>query len=67
VPLDPEVREWGDRGTPVVQAAPSSSSAQAFASIADALAERVAREHFERGGGEAAPEGEGPKRLRILR
>ncbi len=67
VPLDPEVREWGDRGTPVVQAAPSSASAQAFVKIADALAERVAHEHFERGGGETAPEGEGPKRLRILR
>jgi ATP-binding protein involved in chromosome partitioning len=67
VPLDPLVREWGDQGTPVVQAAPSSLAAQAFVSIADALAERVAREHFERSGGETAPEGEGPKRLRILR
>ncbi len=67
VPLDPQVREWGDRGTPVVQAEPSSAVAQAFSSIADALAERIAREHFERGGSEAAPEGEGPKRLRILR
>jgi ATP-binding protein involved in chromosome partitioning len=67
VPLDPHVREWGDQGTPVVQAAPSSAAGKAFAELADALAERVAREHFERGGGEAAPEGEGPKRLRILR
>ncbi len=67
VPLDSQVREWGDRGTPVVQAEPSSAVAQAFSSIADALAERIAREHFERGGSEAAPEGEGPKRLRILR
>jgi len=67
VPIDAEVREWGDQGTPVVQAAPASAAGVAFASIADALAERVAREHFERGGGESAPEGEGPKRLRILR
>lgn len=67
VPIDPQVREWGDQGTPVVQAAPSSPSGQAFSSIADALAERVAQEHFKRGGGETAPEGEGPKRLRILR
>ena len=67
VPIDPQVREWGDQGTPVVQAAPSSPSGEAFAEIADTLAERVAREHFERGGGESAPEGEGPKRLRILR
>jgi len=35
--------------------------------VADALAERVAKEHFDRGGSDAAPEGEGPKRLRILR
>lgn len=67
VPIDTQVREWGDQGTPIVQAAPSSAAAQAFASIADALAERVAHEHFERAGGETAPEGEGPKRLRILR
>ncbi|MEM8608883.1 MAG: Mrp/NBP35 family ATP-binding protein [Myxococcota bacterium] len=67
VPIDAKVREWGDQGTPVVQAAPSSPAGQAFAGIADALAERVAMEHFERGGGEGAPEGEGPKRLRILR
>lgn len=67
VPIDPQVREWGDQGTPIVQAAPSSPAAQAFGEIANTLAERVAMEHFERGGGEAAPEGEGPKRLRILR
>ena len=34
---------------------------------ADALAERIAKEHFDRAGGESAPEGEGPKRLRVLR
>ena len=67
VPIDALVREWGDQGTPIVQAAPGSPAGQAFATIADALAEKVAREHFERGGGETAPEGEGPKRLRILR
>ena len=67
IPIDPKVREWGDQGTPVVQAAPSSPSGQAFSAVADALAERVAMEHFERAGGDEAPEGEGPKRLRILR
>ncbi len=67
VPIDPQVREWGDQGTPVVQAAPASPAGQAFAKVADALAERIAKEHFQRGGGESAPEGEGPKRLRILR
>ena len=67
VPIDAQVRQWGDQGTPVVQAAPASAAGQAFAVIADALAERVAKEHFDRGGGERAPEGKGPKRLRILR
>jgi ATP-binding protein involved in chromosome partitioning len=35
VPLDPAVREWGDKGTPVVQAAPSSDIAKAFAAVAE--------------------------------
>jgi ATP-binding protein involved in chromosome partitioning len=67
IPIDALVREWGDQGTPVVQAAPTSPSGRAFSAIADALAERIAKEHFQRGGGETAPAGEGPKRLRILR
>lgn len=67
VPLEPTVREWGDSGTPIVQAAPGSASAKAFAAVADALVTRIAVEHFERGGGETAPTGQGPKRLRILR
>ena len=67
VPIATEVREWGDQGTPIVQAAPASAAGVAFASIADTLAEHVAKIHFERTGGEEAPEGEGPKRLRILR
>jgi len=67
VPIDGQVREWGDQGTPIVQAAPASPAGQAFTSIADALAEQIAKEHFNRSEGETAPEGEGPKRLRILR
>lgn len=66
VPIDPLVREWGDQGHPVVQAAPSSAAARVFAAIADTLAERVAKEHFDRQGGDKAPPSEGPKRLRIL-
>ncbi|UCH30851.1 MAG: Mrp/NBP35 family ATP-binding protein [Myxococcales bacterium] len=67
VPIDALVREWGDQGTPIVQAAPGSPAGQALSAVADALAERVAKTHFERRGGENAPEGVGPKRLRILR
>jgi ATP-binding protein involved in chromosome partitioning len=39
VPLDPAVREWGDKGTPVVQAAPASEAARAFVAIADRVVE----------------------------
>ena len=41
VPLDPSVREWADKGTPVVQAAPSSNVAGVFLKIAERLIERV--------------------------
>ena len=41
VPLELAVREWGDAGTPVVEAAPSSASARAFASIAERLVDRL--------------------------
>lgn len=42
LPLDPTVRQWGDAGTPVVQAAPQSSIALAFQKIAEQLVERLA-------------------------
>jgi len=66
VPIDAQVREWGDQGTPIVQAAPASPAGQAFAGVADALAERIAKKHFDRSGGETAPKGKGPKRLPVL-
>ncbi len=65
VPLESIVREWGDNGTPVVQAAPSSPSAKAFREIAERLADRVTTELFDQYGGVAPTEG--PRRLPILR
>jgi ATP-binding protein involved in chromosome partitioning len=41
LPLDPSVREWGDAGTPVVQASPGSEIAKAFLKLADAVAMRA--------------------------
>ena len=67
VPLEPKVREWGDKGTPVVQAMPGSDSARAFAAIADTLTEVIALKHFERQGGDKAPSTSGPRRLKIVR
>ncbi|MBK8252840.1 MAG: Mrp/NBP35 family ATP-binding protein [Polyangiaceae bacterium] len=41
IPLEPGVREWGDAGTPVTQAAPNSAVAKAFIDLAGALAGRI--------------------------
>ena len=35
IPIDPSVREWGDAGTPVVEAAPESPVARAFLDLAE--------------------------------
>ncbi|MDB5217367.1 MAG: hypothetical protein JWO86_5294, partial [Myxococcaceae bacterium] len=43
IPLDQTVREWGDKGTPVVQAAPDSPIAKAFLDLADKVVEVVAK------------------------
>ena len=42
VPLDPRVREGGDRGVPIVVSAPESPVAQEFRRIAEALRARTA-------------------------
>ena len=51
IPIDQSVREWGDKGTPVVQAAPESAIAQAFGKVAEALVEVVTAKADELGGG----------------
>lgn len=43
VPLDPAARQWGDAGTPVVEASPGSTSAKALIAIAERLVEELAR------------------------
>lgn len=65
VPLDSLVREWGDNGTPVVQAQPNSPAAKAFKEIAERLADRVTASLFASYGGSAPAAA--PKRLPILR
>jgi ATP-binding protein involved in chromosome partitioning len=67
VPIDVAVREWGDKGMPVVQARPDSVVSQAFASAAESLIAVVAQRHFERTGGTKAPPSKGPTRLKIVR
>ncbi len=67
VPIDVAVREWGDKGMPVVQARPDSPAAQSLRTAAELLAETIAQRHFERTGGTKAPPGKGPTRLKIIR
>jgi len=67
IPIEPAVRQWGDDGTPIVQAAPGAAAAKALQHVADELATLVARAHFERTGGDKAPPEKGPKRLKIVR
>lgn len=67
VPIEQQVREWGDKGMPVVQAAPGSAASEAFSAIAEKVAELVAQKHFERAGGEKAPAEKAAKRLKIVR
>jgi ATP-binding protein involved in chromosome partitioning len=55
IPLDQTVREWGDKGTPVVQAAPESPIAKAFLDLADKVVEVVAARSDEMGDDGGAP------------
>jgi ATP-binding protein involved in chromosome partitioning len=41
IPLDTKVREWGDAGTPVVQASPGSEVARAFVAAAERLVQEL--------------------------
>jgi ATP-binding protein involved in chromosome partitioning len=54
VPIDQSVREWGDKGTPVVQASPGSSVARAFMEIAERLSDAIAERHMS-GDADAGP------------
>ena len=69
IPIDPSVREWGDAGTPVVQAAPSSAIAKAFVELADRLADRVSAHNMSKLGPLTIDRtgGKGPLHLPIAR
>jgi ATP-binding protein involved in chromosome partitioning len=41
IPLDGAVREWGDAGVPIVEAAPGSSVGKAFVEVAERLVEEL--------------------------
>jgi ATP-binding protein involved in chromosome partitioning len=68
IPVDQAIREWGDAGTPVVQAAPESASARAFVEVAKRLAGRVSVEDLSRTGSlRIDRSGGSQKRLPIMR
>src|SRR5882724_858101 len=48
IPIDPSIREWGDAGTPVVQAAPGSPIAKAFVEVAERLADKISVHNMSR-------------------
>ncbi|HSN96694.1 MAG TPA: P-loop NTPase, partial [Candidatus Nanopelagicales bacterium] len=51
IPVVPAIREWGDAGTPIVQAAPDSEAAAAFNQVAERLATRVSAHDLSSLGG----------------
>jgi ATP-binding protein involved in chromosome partitioning len=53
IPIDQSVREWGDKGTPVVQAAPDGAIGQAFMQLASSVVDVVTKKADE--DGDAAP------------
>jgi ATP-binding protein involved in chromosome partitioning len=68
IPIDPAVREWGDAGTPVVEAAPESAIARSFMDVAERMVARVSAQNVERGGGLTIDRSGGAQRhLRIFR
>src|SRR6185503_12835346 len=54
IPIDQSVREWGDKGTPVVQAAPDGPAAAAFMKLANELV-TVVNARADAVGEDAAP------------
>jgi ATP-binding protein involved in chromosome partitioning len=58
IPMDTIVREWGDKGTPVVQAAPFSPIARSFLEVAERLADVIEQRKSSgvgAGNGDAGP------------
>jgi ATP-binding protein involved in chromosome partitioning len=47
IPMDPKVREWGDAGTPVVQASPGSDVSKVIVEIAERVLARVEAQEQE--------------------
>ncbi|MCL2778996.1 MAG: Mrp/NBP35 family ATP-binding protein [Polyangiaceae bacterium] len=68
VPIDQSVREWGDKGTPIVQSMPDGAIASAFMEIADKLVQAVSEraDQVESAGPPVIDRGEKPDGKRRL-
>jgi ATP-binding protein involved in chromosome partitioning len=69
IPIDPSIREWGDAGTPIVQAAPGSPVARAFVEVSERLADCVSAHNLSKLGSLTIDRsgGTGPLHLPIAR
>jgi ATP-binding protein involved in chromosome partitioning len=70
IPLDPSVREWADKGTPVVQASPQSEASRALMAIAERVVELCDAAHAGDDAGPTIDRSGGPggkKRLPLAR
>jgi ATP-binding protein involved in chromosome partitioning len=65
IPLHPAVREWGDAGTPVVQAAPGSPIANSFVEVAERVVERLIEMNDASGGAGLVIDRSGGKNRRL--
>ncbi len=50
IPIDMAIRQWGDAGTPVVEASPGSSAGKEFMAVAARLAVQIAVQNAENAG-----------------
>jgi ATP-binding protein involved in chromosome partitioning len=48
IPMDPQVRQGGDEGVPIVVSQPQSASALALAALARDLAAKISVQNFKR-------------------
>jgi ATP-binding protein involved in chromosome partitioning len=69
IPIDPGVREWGDAGTPIVQAVPTSPVSRAFVEVSERLTDCISAHNLSKLGSLTIDRsgGTGPLHLPIAR
>ncbi len=69
IPIEQSTREWGDKGTPVVQAEPESNVSKAFMAIADKLVLAIGARELDDDAGPVIDRsgGQGKRRLPVAK